>query len=119
MLDETALRDYCLSLKAVTEEFPFGDDVRVIKVMGRMFALIPVHAQPARISLKCDPIRAEVLRQQYAAITPGYHLNKRHWNTVLSDGTIPDPEVIEMIDHSYDLVVKGMTKAEREQLKTI
>jgi predicted DNA-binding protein (MmcQ/YjbR family) len=72
-----------------------------------------------RVSLKCDPAFAEVLRQTYAAVTPAYHLNKKHWNGVLLDGTIPDEEILEMVDHSYEQVVKGLKKAEREQLNTL
>lgn len=116
MLDTATLRAHCLNKKGTTEEFPFGDDVRVLKVMGKMFALIPLD-DPPRISLKCDPGWAELLRSAYPAVQPGYHLNKRHWNTVTSDGTIPDDEILEMIDHSYNLVVKGLKKADRQALE--
>ena len=116
MLDRKALRDYCLGLKAAKAEFPFGPEAEVFKVMGKMFALIPTDANPPTISLKCDPVLAEMLRQTYPAVIPGYHMNKRHWNTVTSDGTIPDDELLEMIDNSYALVVKGLTKADRERL---
>ncbi len=117
MMDEQALRDYCLSQKGAGENFPFGDDVRVFKVMGKMFALIPVGEKPPSISLKCDPHWALVLRETYPAITPGYHLNKQHWNSVAVDGTIPDDEVYEMIDHSYKLIVKALTKDARAKLE--
>lgn len=116
MLDRNALRDYCLSRKAAKAEFPFGPEAEVFKVMGKMFALIPTDANPPSISLKCDPVLAEMLRQTYPAVIPGYHLNKRHWNTVTSDGSVPDDELLEMIDNSYALVVKGLTKADRERL---
>jgi len=115
-MNRNELRDYCLSRQKAVEDFPFGNDVAVYKVMGKMFALIPVNA-PLQISLKCDPVWAEVLRQTYKAVTPGYHLNKRHWNTVLFDDTIPDEEVLEMVDHAYEQVVKGLTKKDREKLK--
>jgi predicted DNA-binding protein (MmcQ/YjbR family) len=98
------------------EDFPFGEDVAIYKVMGKMFALIPVDATN-QISLKCDPTFAEVLRQTYAEGTPGWHLNKRHWNDVITDGSIPDDEIEEMIDHSYDLVVKGLSKKDQGKLE--
>jgi len=115
MLDQAALRQYCLGQKGTVEEFPFGPEAQVYKVMGKMFALIPVD-DPARISLKCDPALAEVLRENYPAVQPGYHLSKRHWNTVTVDGSIPDDEIRDMIDHSYDRVLAGLTRREREQL---
>ena len=116
MLDREALRAHCLAQKAAVAEFPFGPEAEVFKVMGKMFALIPTDDDPPTISLKCDPVLAEMLRQTYPAVIPGYHLNKRHWNTVTSDGTVPDDEVLEMIDNSYALVVKGLKKADRERL---
>lgn len=117
MIDRAALRGYCLSRKSARAEFPFGPEAEVFKVMGKMFALIPVDANPPTINLKCDPALAEMLRQTYPTVTPGYHMNKRHWNTVMVDGSIPDDEVLEMIDHSYGLVVKGLRKADRERLE--
>lgn len=101
------------------EDYPFGPDAAVFKVKSKMFALIPVGAKPLRVNLKCDPHWAELLRENYAAVTPAYHMNKRHWNTVLLDGTIPPDEVQEMIDHSYRLVVKGLTRAERADLPPV
>ncbi|MBZ0301293.1 MAG: MmcQ/YjbR family DNA-binding protein [Anaerolineae bacterium] len=115
-MDRTTLRDYCLNKKGTTAEFPFGPEAEVFKVMGKMFALMPTDAQPQTISLKCDPTLADMLRQTYEAVIPGYHMNKRHWNTVTLDGSIPEDEVLEMIDHSYDLVVKGLTKAQHAKL---
>lgn len=121
-MNRTDLETCCLSKKGAVGEYPFGPDALVIKVMGKMFALIPVtlaEDMPS-ISLKCDPTLAEMLRQTYPdTVTPGYHLNKRHWNTVIIDGSIPDDEVLEMIDHSYDLVVKGLTRAQRETLQKL
>lgn len=114
MLTREALREICLALKGATEDFPFGVDVAVFKVVGKMFALLPVD-EPASISLKCDPNLAIVLRETYPQVTPGYHLNKQHWNSVLIEG-MPSDEVREMIEHSYQLVVRGLTKAQRAQL---
>ncbi|MDL1884718.1 MmcQ/YjbR family DNA-binding protein [Anaerolineae bacterium CFX8] len=115
-MDRNELRLYCLSRRAAVEDFPFGDDVAVFKVAGRVFALLPA-AGPVRISLKCDPTWAVVLRQTYPAVKPGWHLNKKHWNTVEVDGSIADDEILEMVEHSYQLVVKGLTKAERACLE--
>ena len=107
---------YCLSKKGSLLDQPFGPEVDVIKVMGKVFALIPLDADPPKISLKCDPVLAVMLRDTYPVVTPGYHLNKRHWNSVEVDGSVPDDEIEEWIDHSYDQVVKGLTKAQRETL---
>jgi predicted DNA-binding protein (MmcQ/YjbR family) len=115
-MDRGELRSYCLSKKATIEDFPFGDDVAVYKVVGKVFALMPIEG-PIRISLKCDPTLALMLRETYPSVTPGYHLNKKHWNTVEVDESIPDSEVLEMVDHSYDQVVKGLSKTEREKLQ--
>jgi predicted DNA-binding protein (MmcQ/YjbR family) len=100
------------------EDYPFGDEVAVFKVAGRMFALVSLGPAPGSISLKCDPALAAVLRGRYAAITPGYHLNKRHWNTVTLDGSVPDEEVLELVGHSYDLVLAGLTRTQRNKLIT-
>lgn len=115
-MDIKKLAGYCLSKKGTSEEYPFGDDVLVIKVASKMFALISERNNQPNISLKCDPFIAENLRQQYSSVSPGYHLNKSHWNTIIIDGTIPEPELLGMIDHSYELVFKGLKKAEREAI---
>jgi predicted DNA-binding protein (MmcQ/YjbR family) len=109
----------CLAKPGATEDYPFGDEVAVFKVAGRMFALVPLvplGPPPGNVSLKCDPELAAALRARYAAITPGYHLNKRHWNTVALDGSVPDDELLELIDHSYELVVARLTRAQRNEL---
>lgn len=111
-MERSELRTYCLSKRSVIEDFPFGEDVAVYKVQGKVFALLPVDT-PTSISLKCDPNLAGILRETYPAVTPGWHLNKQHWNSIKIDSSIPDSEILEMIDHSYDQVVKGMTKKER------
>ncbi|MGI5205469.1 MmcQ/YjbR family DNA-binding protein [Spirillospora sp. CA-108201] len=106
----------CLAKPGAVEDYPFGDEVAVFKVAGRMFALVPLGASPPSVSLKCDPGLAEELRARYAAVTPGYHLDKRHWNTVVLDGSVPGEEVRELVDHSYDLVVAKLTRAQRSRL---
>ncbi len=111
-----ALCTYCSQKKGVTEEFPFDENTLVFKVMGKMFALTSVTQLPVSVDLKCDPERAIELRETYEAVQPGYHMSKKHWNTVTFDGTVPDREIREMIDHSYALVVKGLRKAEKEKL---
>lgn len=98
------LRDYCLSFLGAEETFPFGPDTSVFKVGGKMFALSRLGAESLRISLKCEPALAEALRASHDAVLPGYHLNKRHWNTVIVDGSLPDQMVRDMIEDSYDLV---------------
>lgn len=108
----------CGAKPGAVEDYPFGDEVAVFKVAGRMFALVPLGEAPGSVSLKCDPGLAADLRGQYAGITPGYHLNKRHWNTVTLDGSVPEEEVLGLIDHSYDLVVARLTRAQRDQLIT-
>ena len=110
------LRNYLLSKKCTTEELPFGPDALVFKVLGKIFAIVAYQENPVRISLKCHPEHAEALRAMYHAVIPGYHLNKNHWNTVILDGSIPDPEVFQMIDDSYQLVAKKLKKADRVKL---
>lgn len=108
----------CGAKPGSAEDSPFGDEVAVFKVAGRMFALVSLGPPPGSVSLKCDPDLADGLRARYAAITPGYHLNKRHWNTVALDGSVPDEELLELIDHSYELVVTRLTRAQRNELMT-
>jgi predicted DNA-binding protein (MmcQ/YjbR family) len=107
----------CTAKPGALEDYPFGDGVAVFKVVGRMFALVPLGEPPGSVSLKCDPGLAVALRDRYDGITPGYHLNKQHWNTVVLDGSVPGEEVLELIDHSYDLVVARLTRAERNRLR--
>ncbi|MBV8221449.1 MAG: MmcQ/YjbR family DNA-binding protein [Solirubrobacterales bacterium] len=110
------LRDRCLSLPGAEETFPFGPGNSVFKVAGKMFALSRLDAAPLRISLKCDPSLAEQLREAHAAVIPGYHLNKRHWNTVIVDGSLTEDLVGEMIEDSYDLIVSKLSRARRRAL---
>ena len=98
--------EYCLSKPYAKETYPFGVDVTVFKVRGKMFALAPAVDEPPTLSLKCDPTRALILRQDYPEITAGYHLNKQHWNTLSMVGNLPDVLIRELIDHSYALVTK-------------
>jgi predicted DNA-binding protein (MmcQ/YjbR family) len=110
------LKDACLSFAGAREEFPFDETNSVFKVVGKIFAISRLGGSPLRVSLKCEPELAVQLRTTYPAITPGYHLNKRHWNTVVLDGSVPDRLVLDMIEDSYDLVVAGLPKREQEKL---
>ncbi len=99
------IQKYCLGKRSSSGDCPFGPGVMVIRVRAKMFALIPLDTQPSQINLKCDPELARILRRTYPKqVLPGYHMNKRHWNTIILDGKIPDVEVKAMIDDSYDLV---------------
>jgi predicted DNA-binding protein (MmcQ/YjbR family) len=119
MFDIEKFRAYCLKKKGVTEEFPFGGDTLVYKVMGKMFALTGLDAESFSINLKCESELMEQLRSRYPAVQPGYHMSKTHWNTVMIDGSIPQKEILMMIDHSYDEVVKGMPKKLRQALENL
>lgn len=110
------LQAYLFTKPRVTEETPFGPDALVYKVKGKMFALVAWNSNPLSISLKCNPAKARALRAEFAAITPGYHLNKEHWNTVSLDGSVPPALVEMMIDDSYALVVRNLPKSERTDL---
>jgi len=108
----------CSAKPGSAEDYPFGDEVAVFKVAGKMFALVSLGAPPGSVSLKCDPELAVELRARYRAITAGYHLSKRHWNTIALDGSVPEDELLDLIDHSYELVVEGLTRAQRARLST-
>ncbi|MFJ9584970.1 MmcQ/YjbR family DNA-binding protein [Streptomyces acidicola] len=111
------LRAFCLSFNAAVEDFPFNPETSVFKILGKMFALTYLDGRPLTINLKCDPEDAVRLRDEYPGlIIPGYHMNKRHWNTVTADGDLPDHIVRELIEDSYDLVVAGLPRAERLRL---
>lgn len=111
-----SFRDYCLSKPAATEGTPFGPEDIVFKVEGKMFAILALMEVPTRVNLKCDPDLALELRDRYEQVRPGYHMNKKHWNTVVLDGVIPEKEIRKMIDDSYDLVVQSLPKAKRKGL---
>jgi predicted DNA-binding protein (MmcQ/YjbR family) len=112
------LREYCLIKKGVTESFPFDETTLVFKVMDRMFALTDLEADLS-VNLKCNPEKAMELRERYPSVIPGYHMNKKHWNTVLIDGSIPDSLIYFWIDHSYELVVQGLSQKKKTELKSL
>jgi len=115
-VDGDALRDLCLSFRGSEETFPFGFETSVFKVAGKMYALSRLSSSPLRISLKCEPLLAEQLREAHPEITAGYHLNKRHWNTVIVQGGLPDEMICELVEDSYDLVVSKLPQARRRAL---
>ena len=116
------VREYCLSKIGSSEDFPFDQDTLVFKVLGKMFALVPLEnweRGKASINLKCDPERAIQLREEHEEIIPGWHMNKKHWNTVDFEGMLSERALIELINHSYDLVVKGLSKKLKSELEQI
>ncbi|MFZ2051826.1 MAG: MmcQ/YjbR family DNA-binding protein [Solirubrobacteraceae bacterium] len=115
-MNPSELRDHCLSFTGAEETFPFGAQTSVFKVAGKMFALSQLGADSLRVSLKCEPALAEALRQTHPAVIPGYHLNKKHWNTVILDGSLPDETVRDMIEDSYDIVVSKLLRPDRRAL---
>jgi predicted DNA-binding protein (MmcQ/YjbR family) len=115
-MDARELRRWCLEQPGAIEEFPFGPENSVFKVGGKIFAISALERTPLDVSVKCEPELAEQLRASYAAIRPGYHLNKRHWNTLVLDGTLSDQLVRELIQDSYDLVAHALPKRVRKQL---
>jgi predicted DNA-binding protein (MmcQ/YjbR family) len=116
-VDATELRGWCLDQAGAVEEFPFGPEHSVFKVAGKMFALSALDREPLEVSVKCEPELAAQLRHTYPAIRPGYHLNKRHWNTITLDGSLPDDLVRDLIEDSYALVVSALPKRLRDQLR--
>ena len=110
------LREHCLSFPGALETFPFGPENSVFKVEGKMFALTRLDGRPLRVSVKCEPALAEQLREMHEAVTPGYHLNKKHWNTVVLDGSLPEQTIKDMVEDSYDLVVSRLPASRRRAL---
>ena len=108
------LREYALKKSHATESQPFGDDVLVFKVMNKIFMMMDFEI-PTNLNLKCDPEIAVELRERYNAVLPGHHMNKKHWNTIILDNTIPPKEILKMVDNSYNLVVKSLPKSKREK----
>ena len=119
MIDLKALRAYLLSLPGAVETYPFGPQPLVVKVGGKIFALVAEDSTPLQVSLKCEPAHAQFLRDTFPAVQPGYHLNKEHWNTVTLDGSIPEEGIRAMIEESYRLVVGGLSKAARRHLTQV
>ena len=118
-MDIEAFRNYCLSKKGIEETFPFDENTLVFKVMGKMFALTNLTKETFEVNLKCDPEKAIELREAYTEIRAGYHMSKKHWNTIEFEGSLTDEFLGEMIDHSYDLVVKKLKKADRLFLENL
>ena len=112
------LRAWCISKKGVSEDFPFDATTLVFKVMGKMFALTDLEGE-LTINLKCDPEKAVELRELYSCVLPGYHMSKKHWNTIQVDGSVPDQLIQQWIDHSYALVVEKLTRKQRDELATL
>jgi predicted DNA-binding protein (MmcQ/YjbR family) len=118
-MDIEAFRNYCISKKGVAEEFPFGEDILVFKVMGKVFALLPLET-PGRANLKCDPEYAVELRETHdGIIVPGFHMNKKHWNTLYFENQLSPKLIGELVDHSYGLVVAGLPRKDRAVLATL
>ena len=115
-MDAAELRGWCLAQTGAVEEFPFGPETSVFKVGGKLFAISALDRTPLEVSVKCEPELAVQLRVTYAAIRPGYHLNKRHWNTVMLDGRLPDQLIRDLVEDSYDLIVSALPKRTRRQL---
>ena len=111
-----SIRDFCMALPGVTEELPFGPDTLVFKVMGKVFLLTPLDSDKAQFNAKCDPEKAEELRAAYPEVIPGYHMNKKHWNTVYITGSIASELLYSWIKHSYELVVKTLPKKDQAEL---
>ena len=116
-MDIDELRGYCLEKAHTSEGFPFDNDTLVFKVAGKMFALVGLDKHPLSVNLKCDPERALELREQFESILPGYHMNKQHWNTVILDGSIPLPLLLELNDHSYNLIYNSLPQKTRNMLE--
>src|SRR5258706_15338136 len=116
-MNRETLRAYLLSLSGAVADYPFGPQPLVVKVGGKMFALVSEEATPLDVSLKCEPAHAQFLRDTFPAVQPGYHLNKEHWNTITLDGSIAEEGIRAMIDESYRLVVQGLSRAARRRLE--
>lgn len=109
------LRNYCIAKPGVTESFPFGEDTLVFKIADKIFLLTNL-SKPNRFNVKCDPEQAIILREEYSEIIPGYHMNKRHWNTVYLDGNLPEQLILQQINQSYDLIFKSLPKTKQQEI---
>ena len=113
------LREYCLSKKGVEECLPFGPETLVYKVMGKVFLLTGLESEPVQFNAKCDPEKAFELRENYSCVIPGYHMNKKHWNTIICDGSVNNKLIKQWIDDSYQLVASSLTKKLKEELAAL
>jgi predicted DNA-binding protein (MmcQ/YjbR family) len=112
-MDIELLREYCLQKPDTTEDLPFGPDVVVFKVKGKAFLLLSLDTEDLQFNVKCDPDRAVELREEYSCVQPGYHMNKKHWNTIIVDGTLNTKQLKQMVDHSYELVAEKANSKKR------
>jgi len=110
------IHEYCLNKSGVTDSMPFGDTVVVYKVCGKIFLLMSLNDSPLQFNVKCDPSKVITLREQYSCVIPGYHMNKKHWNTITIDGSVNNKLLIEWIDHSYEIIIARLSKTERMKL---
>jgi predicted DNA-binding protein (MmcQ/YjbR family) len=115
-MDMETIRKYCIEKKSVTESFPFGESTLVFKVSGKIFLLMGLDNVPLQFNVKCDPEKAEELREAYASVIPAFHMNKKHWNTIILNGQVSAKQIREWIDDSYALVVRSLPIAERKKL---
>ncbi len=119
-MDLLQLRAYCAAKPGSSDDFPFDFETLAIRVGGKMYLLCSIESKPLSVKLKCDPVHAIELRAAWPGIvTPGYHMNKKHWNTVVFESSIPDEQLRKMIDESYALVYKGLSKAEQERIRGV
>ena len=116
-MDLDFIRIFCLNKKSVTESFPFGDTSLVFKVAGKIFLILAIDSRPLQFNVKCDPEKALQLREEFSSVIPAFHMNKKHWNTIMVDGAVSVKQLKEWIDHSYELVVDSLPKKLREQFK--
>ena len=117
-MDIVALREYCLSKQLVEESFPFNETALVFKVAGKMFVLVDIESHPLSFNVKCDRAKAIELREKHSCVTPAYHMNKQHWNSIACDGSVASKTILKWIDDSYDLVVSGLPKKEQVRFKS-
>jgi predicted DNA-binding protein (MmcQ/YjbR family) len=115
-MDLESIRKYCLEKKSAKESFPFGDTTLVFKVSGKIFLLMSLDSLPLQFNIKCDPEKAEELRETYSSVIPAFHMNKKHWNTIILDGQVNAKQIREMIDDSYVLVIRSLPLKERKKL---
>jgi predicted DNA-binding protein (MmcQ/YjbR family) len=115
-MDIEELREYCLGKRWAEETFPFDNETLVFKVGGKAFLLTGINSRPVQFNVKCDPVLAIELREEYSSVLPGYHMNKKHWNTIICDGSMSRKQLEQWINHSYELVVKSLSKKQKEQL---